>query len=1016
MKKNNLTKLSVVLLTVILLVSTAMAFWGIYSTNAENSSEFSYSLTAEINDEYMRDTYFTVPTLTVKYNGNEYLATSKLFYPDNRESSSSYNYLDVEGNYVLRYSFNIAGTSYEKDYNFNVFTGVSSLFSSNKATFSVNSSAPEYMALDKEYKGVKVTSKIGGTVVNYGIPIDLSDNTRESVLIEFLAIPSSPNIAEITNFNIVLTDIEDPNNWVKIKVTHSATKDFYQVYCGANFKYGFAGYDPYNMIGRNPGNIYSGNNGLTAGFGLEDYAKKTVSNGYGVRNGYSMTSVKLYFDYFARAIYAAPTALTNDVGDLDDITQVGEGNQWKGFFADKAYLSIESNLTSSEANYLILNVDGKDMSQYQIDDTTAPEIKVDYDGNSESQLPYGIVNTKYKVFDAVAVDDLDRITYVPQVRVYNATTFRNLMVSNGCFIPDVAGEYVIQYTAKDSSGNKSTKSLSVQVKDDYDTAINYDFNSEQKNDILVGEKFRVVKGIADGGSGKLSVSYALLDGENVIAKDFENYEFNSIGQFVLRTYVTDYLGKTETFNQTITVTANNYPMFDMPFITEQYITGNTYYLPQVTAKEYSNNLNGEIVAVDIYVDGVKLSDNCFTPTTAGDVEIAYKAVSKYNPSNFTEFVKTVKVINPQGDTFITDYFYSDDNVTKIINKDSVSFISNSNASWSFINFLGVEGFVLDFNVNPEKNNFNRINFNLIDSENPSQKIKLTVERADNQMSKTSKFYINDVYVSTISGSFYGNVINTFNISLELNENSISFYDGINGSLLSTAENTAFNSGKIYLEFDFEGVNGESEFVLYKICNQTFNSLSKSDRNKPYLVIGGEIENDKKVGLGETIVIPPAKAFDVLTVNPDYYLEVADPDGNVVYSGKIESELSFVAEKYGIYSILYIAKDNSARQNMSSLPYSVKVVDKVDPTIKINEDNIPTTVLINTSYKLPSVKFNDNYSEKVYSSITIYAPDGSSKKVTNNTIKLTEKGIYKLVYFACDDAGNMTIKTFEISAI
>ena len=1022
MRRLNLRNALIIILSFLLILSTSYVLCG-YISKADNKSEFEYKLSAEIEEEYLRDSYFHVPTLTVKFDGQDYNTTAKLVYPDNRVSGNLKNYLDVEGEYVLRYSFTVDGIAYTKDYPFEVYAGISSLFNSNQAKFTINSTTPDYMVTDEEYVGMKVSSSGNNTIVEYNLPIDLTDNSRDDLLLEFIPTPNTENIPETSVFIVKLTDVEDPDNWVKIRIGHSASQDFWQAYVGANFKYAFAGYDPYNMIGRNPGNKYSGNDGLTAGFGIDDYSKKVCANSYGSRKGYKMSSVKLYFDYLQRSLYAAPASLTNAVGDLDDINQVGAGNQWNGFLTGKAYLSIETTLRASELNYLILNVDGQDMSKYKVEDKTAPEIQIDFDGNSEVNVPYALVNKPYKIFDAISVDNLDKVSYAPQVRVYDKTTYRNLRIDNGYFIPTEVGQCVIEYKAKDSHGNVTLKEIVVDVKNNYDSDISFEFNSNLKDSILVGETFEILDGVPVGGSGVLTTKYNILKNNKLIKENVKSYKFSEDGEFTLRALVTDYLGKTETFDKNINVLSNEYPMFEMPFVADYFVTGNLYYLPSVTAYEYTRKLTGESVNVEVFANGEKLSNNCFKPTSAGDVVISYRAVSKYNASNYTEFSKTVKVVKPSGATFLADYFTCGEGVVKSVNSEDITFTTTKDEQISFINQLGIKGFSLVFNVNKDKNNFDKVDFYLTDSNNPTQKIKFSIGKADIEEAKNSKFYVNDVFVSSISGSFFGNVVNKFNFSLEQTENGLSIYDNSLGSLVCNINETmfgdsfsGFDSGTVYLQFGFQGVTGQSELILYRICNQMFNKSNSIDRMAPYIVLSGDIEKDKKVGLGETVFLPKAVAYDVLTVNPNLSLIIIDPDGNVIYNGEILEDFSFVADKYGIYSISYVSKDSSIKANETVMPYSCMVVDKVKPTIEIEEESIPTTVYVDKEYDLPTVIVDDNVTNDVYYSIAIYCPDGKVIEDVDGTFTLTQKGVHRLVYFACDEAGNSTIKTFIISAV
>ena len=92
MKKLSFKSLSIILLSVLLVLSTSIAI-GSFMSNADAQNKFEYKLSVEVEDEYLRDSYFNIPTLTVKSNGKDYYATAKLIYPDNRASGNLKNYL-----------------------------------------------------------------------------------------------------------------------------------------------------------------------------------------------------------------------------------------------------------------------------------------------------------------------------------------------------------------------------------------------------------------------------------------------------------------------------------------------------------------------------------------------------------------------------------------------------------------------------------------------------------------------------------------------------------------------------------------------------------------------------------------------------------------------------------------------------------------------------------------------------------------------------------------------------------
>ena len=574
-----------------------------FSVLLSNAEDISYDFSENIQEEYARGTLFSVPSCTIKKGNNKFSTNFVLKYPDNRESSYSTNLLDKEGIYTIVYSYNENGENKSFEKEFSVYTSITSFFSSKQAEFSVNSKLNSKINANKEYVGVGVTSKKVGTEVVYSKEIDISDNTKDNTLLEFIANPSTLNILEITNFTIMLTDVNNVDNWVKIYVKQlDYETNSYLLWAGANFTYGFAGYDPYNAIGLNRGNTYSGNGGITAGYVASN--STYTANSFGVSDSKTISSIKLSYDNQEKRIYCYPGLSNTYVADLDDTSDVGAGNEWGGFSSNKVWLSISTNLYSSSLNYIILNVDGLDMSNYKVNDTVAPTIDIDLGGNTE--IPFGIVNKPYKIFDTKVFDNIDVSLSKPIVTVISDTG-KVYDVKNNSFTPKTAGKYKMYYTLSDFAGNENVKTVEINVLSEYgENELQFLDTSFDDINLKVGEKFSVQIQETTGGSGKINHVWCIKDNDNVIASDFDVYSFNKTGDFILEYTAYDYNDTKITKRYNVKVTQNLYPVFDMPYLADNYILGKNYYLPKVDAFDYSKNLDGEKIDVKVKVgDSVK---------------------------------------------------------------------------------------------------------------------------------------------------------------------------------------------------------------------------------------------------------------------------------------------------------------------------------------------------------------------------------------------------------------------------
>ena len=240
-----------------------------------------------------------------------------------------------------------------------------------------------------------------------------------------------------------------------------------------------------------------------------------------------------------------------------------------------------------------------------------------------------------------------------------------------------------------------------------------------------------------------------------------------------------------------------------------------------------------------------------------------------------------------------------------------------------------------------------------------------------------------------------------------------------GNLLGKVYKTAdgkvfhgFSSGSVYVEFRVSGLTGEEPalFNVVSVAGQKFNSKIRNDKTGPMIKIAGQ---SGEINVGDEVTVYPAIAFDLLSGAKSIHVSVthtASGKATTLYENVPCAEaFTFKVTAYGTYSITYTAYDNLNRDN--SAFESISVADRVPPEIELN-GIVPEAVKVGTKLKLPKAVVQDDYST---ATLTVYAiaPDADMIWIKDYSVKLTQVGKYKIVYFAVDATGSSTIKTFDV---
>lgn len=945
------------------------------------------NVTSNFNEVVMLNEKVVIPSASCS-NGKT--VSSVTYYPDGRSLSSSCIKADVYGLYKVVYS--VEGYSLARY--FNVLTTADSLWQNVKGTLiEGNVNAPEYSAAD--INGVQITATRENATVQYLNAIDLTDNTKTDKLIEFLITPDTNGVAEFNNLQITLTDVNDPTKYIKINFDKDNYGDLYVV-------------RPNVKTDKNA-NFY--NYGILGG----QQSIKGSYNGMFERNGviYPANTISIHFDYENLTIYAS---IKNDgevyskVAKLDDTELVGQGNEWDGFTTGKAYLSFTfQKVVSSQAHLMVFNVDGQSMSGEKVVDVTPPFIEIDFKGNEEGELPCAVVNKDYPLFSATATDLVYGNLGVPQVKVYRLIDGKKVKVYNydyDSFKPTEVGTYVIEYSATDKDGNVAIKDVFVEATSSVDE-LTYDFGAITSSTVI-GSYIDLPDGSANGGSGKKTVLRKVVVGDREIEVVEGQFFADVVGDYSVSVTVKDYIGNEKVFTHVIRINPNDKPVFVDATVPKAVMVNRKVDFSNVKAYEYLNNERKD-VPVTVLVNSVAketLSGWAFAEAGVYTVEFKAEGTTGVNTAKYT--VTALKATENQA-LYLKDFFLLN-NLEVSSGETSLIFTaSGSNAGFTFANSVSAVEFGMSISVPKENNAMDGIRVRLTDVIDPNKELVFEILKGD-QTSNTSIFNVLGGESKMMVGSFFGTTAYPFmikydNSTFEVKDyqgNLLSIIDKVNGKTWK-----GFTSDRVYL--DVEIINGEvgSSISLIDINNQSFSGTTKKDRIAPQIFYSSL---NKVMNHGDTLVLKPAKAFDVLGTVESFTLTVTAPSGTKVLS-KVDAtkEYSLTINEFGEYYVKYTAVDDSDKEVTRTAVINVK--NKQAPTITIIEDVVKTAKLDKT-VKLPTASVSGS-SENISLFVTVIKPNGSMTVLEEMKFTCDVKGKYKVVYFAIDSYGNSAEQTFYI---
>lgn len=1013
-------------LLIAILFAFSLACFLVSATFALTSAGSTEVTVDSILSEYTVGSEIDIPKGKISVGTQEYEVYPKIFTPDGKVLEQETLVLDKTGKYTLEYSVEVDSKIYSDTKEFFVYDYLL-----------VNSKTQEPLIYrENETYGVTGAhfSICPEEKVVYNKVIDLNDYSADKSLIILDAVPEEPGKPDARQLYFRLTDAYDENNYITFRLRRYPDGQ-------PNLDYGsfMATHGDYEFRGWGGGTFYIGND-VNWGSGFEN---GFLGNDYDIY-GRPLPPVEVRFDYENKTLYSYHS-LTNKLTKIVNFNEDFGVNAWKGFTTGEARLTIwaETYTTTNVLlpfNGVIFEIDGQDLSKgvgedgsvslHKITEVNGAEIDFgEYE--SAKQIPNAMVGFKYKVFDSSVkpiYGDVD--SYVRVYYGYGTSTRYEVPVIDGCFVPDNVGVYSIVYTVVDKYGNVNNTNIDVNaIADDVKTleVTVPDYNLYQSGDIGLQFDLVAIDDIIVSnslGNAKVTIEAKHVGSGEVVDATCGWFLPEKQGAWEITYTAEDYVGRVGSFTYDANVEISEGVVFGSLSDVPKYLIVNASNpIPNLKYIDYNAGLNEQVVST-IYAkkDGNKVVDitnGYFKPTSAGAYEIVYEATSQKNVTS--SYVISINAVDVGFGVSLdmSKYFYSEGIVSSATQDRSVSFIAKENAVVDFIRPVDAVNFAIKFNIGEMGRTSKNLSFVLVDINNLSQMVKVSVSYTNNStyldINGENKYkldgysYFDDEFNITLSAAGLLTVTATGRkpFSAIVNEYA-------NGEEFNGFESYLLNFS-IIPETPF-GVEGNTEIIIKSVSGQNFSSSTK-DNTLPKVVISESIMSEMLIG--ETVKIAKSVVVDVfdpyakatLTVQDANGVALTDKNGKMLKDVDISDDYMLEITSPGKYYILYNVSDSA---NTTKRPSGImfEVVSREKPVISVSGGS--RTGEVNKACKVGSAKVISLSKEcQVY--VFVFGPTGNLKSIdaNTNTFKPTQAGTHIVRYFVIDEWGNMAISEYKV---
>ena len=874
---------------------------------------------------------------------------------------------------------------------------------------------------DWQKNGVKVTSSTENNYLTYSNMICVDGFTKDDRLVEILPLTSIRGALDFSGMQVLLTDADDETNWVRVSLSSVDLKwadngcagTYVSVATSTDFSGGYRwGYR--DKVAFNYSELHVGYFSAAQKLYSDKTQDDMLSRAFSVR-----------YDESDKAIYVSgDNEEINIILDMDDPATMG-GKEWKGFKNNRIRLSLKtSGLTGSSCSYMILNTANHAMNGETYTDETQANALISVPA---SGIPAAQVNLPYPIFNAEFYDFYDgALPYEVSVRCPKSKTFETLDNVRS-FTPAQEGLHTVRYSAKDKSGNEALRDFEIMAYSVVeDISLMYE-KSEWRENYFVGTSVKIPSYEVSGGSGYVTVqtrAESLTDGRKF---DTSGGSFvpDVAGEYRFVYEATDYLGRVKTIAAQFTVKSEKQPVYESAVVFyEKFADKVPVELPAPNAYDYDSYPGQKVRAkYEIVARGTgdkadyseTIEDLHFAPSKEKFGDKVIVEYSVYCEKYYENALKTsfeTEIFSPE---YIWDYFLIENAQTGYNSIDDIDkFVSlafSSAAKAKFLNPLRAEDFELWLSADKEKMNFTTLAITLTDFSDAGRTLRFVIENTADAQGEMKSYLRCNGETRVLKETLGVDSL----ISLKYYKGKLLDYSG--NTIYDLSSFAGFPSGKVWVSFEFGGVNTASVLKLKKIGAQMLNAnYSKGELRAFTDILAPEIQLTEDLNAEPEyearVKIPYAKAFDVCTQYLTVTFTLTAPDGTVLFSNEaVGQDKYFTASQYGEYTLTYYATDYAKKTK--KLTYVLNVLDKISPVI-VYDGERTLACRLNDTLNFAAAKVYDDMDTEPSLSVLLVCPDGTIKNVTAEMkYTFTQGGKYVLHYYACDKSGNYAISYVTI---
>lgn len=920
---------------------------------------------------------------TFTIDGTSYTVTPIAYFPSGRAEKTNRLVVSDAGKYTIEYRVEANGAILQSE---------KESFVAYDPTYVISGDGSAEYTTVNGVSGLKVVLKEDSSITFQKV-MDIRDVTDLDVLVDAFVLPSVVGEADFKKLVFRFEDIYDASNVLTVTVAGNLNDGDTQ----KTFAYALAGAGAQTLTGYEK-NLDKLHRDDTWGTPFE-------FSFWGVNDRH----ISLRLDMKSKEVFAQRGISIIDLDNKQYFSQV-----WNGFSNGKVKLSVSAEeYSKTDATFFVTDVYGMNLEDPYLIPEAGPKTTIDYGAYAEDGLPAGVVGCGYRIFDATCYDEFslkNKIGTTVYYR-YGESDAHEVLVRDGYFYPERAGDYTIVYTAENIFGLKTvTLSPTIRVKPSA-SPIYVNIHSDYlQAEGKVGEYIRLPGYSVAGGDGKLRIDVSVLNERGPVVTDGKGFTPQEPGTYCVIYEAVDYNGNVGMSVYNIEVALYDGAVFtDTPELPEYLLGGFTYTFPRVTGRNYRN---GQETVANIKIvrpDGTEVtagSDGGVTIDTAD----AYVDIVYYIGDASISFRKTViPTKTADGKINIIRYFLTDAGITCDVDENGILLNADKDGGVRFVQELLSEGFQLNFSCIPEASNFTALNIRLVDVNDASHVI---VIRLSNEAGGTF-VTVNGQQRTECKQGFSASQSNAFELNYQNGKVTVG---GATITVFDEGGNAAagFSAGLAYLDISFEGVRGNSSVILKNLNGQPLNSRILLDTVKPRLTLlddyGGVFR------LGDTIRISRAVAKDVLTPCIEFYMTVTGPDGEIVTSldgvrlDRVSPDRAYEIklDSFGYYKVVYSAKDDNNKAQVYQ--YGINVFD-FSPVELGFSSTLPEKASVGDRLTLPAVTAPEGVTVWGYFCDHL----GRYTRLTDDikSVIFSEKGTYRIIYLAVSESGASNTYIFEI---